>query len=550
MSDAYSFEPYNPDVATLAQKAQEAFDAYPSPETVSRAEKDVAEIGRERIAVTDEARDRQIGRIRSDLQNIDKKYDAISPVDVKPWKPEENPISNPLEAFGSYAGVWAMIASAATRQPIENTLNAGAAAITSVRDADANTYKKNFQAWKENNDLAFKVHEAERQDYSDAIVKLKAGQVGSEAELSAVAAKYGDKVVQTYLEAGMSDKALEIIGKRADLAQKTLSIQPQLMKVGQEQYENILFQQRVKEINEERKTSGQPMLNAQELMTLRGQMKDQFLTGNEDALRTVELERRAVTDENEKRRGAGQPPLTAEEEARLRGNVKRLANQSVGTMTSSKQEMLAVMDRATQIQQRAEATGKPIQWDQAYTQAVREIKTETGVITPNKRNEIQNHVKLIDESSAAIERVEKTIEKYVGATGIPGRALRMKERLGNLMGNNQTDRDHLMRDIEYLRLNAPRLLTNSPARPLAADVNRINTIVAGLEWGDTSANTLRALEEIRGIYARSRAASLQQLSGNWTPGEPAAPGVTPPPTSGTPPAQRARPWDADPIVGR
>jgi hypothetical protein len=42
----------------------------------------------------------------------------------------------------------------------------------------------------------------------------------------------------------------------------------------------------------------------------------------------------------------------------------------------------------------------------------------------------------------------------------------------------------------------PRILTDSTGRPLASAQKKVDSIVAGLEAGDTSANTIRAYEDL------------------------------------------------------
>lgn len=179
------------------------------------------------------------------------------------------------------------------------------------------------------------------------------------------------------------------------------------------------------------------------------------------------------------------------------------------------------------------------------TKAINDVMK--GGMTGNKVQQLQTKVDLFDDSLNKLDTTLGTLNRYIGAAGAPGEALRLKERVGNLLGSNETDRVQMMRDIEYLQMMGTRLMTESGGRPLSHEAERISHIIAGLNMGDTTANTKRSLDEIRQLYTKMRADTLSQLMGTWQPGA-NTPGFGPGGGGGG--SSKPRPWAEAPIVGQ
>jgi hypothetical protein len=78
-------------------------------------------------------------------------------------------------------------------------------------------------------------------------------------------------------------------------------------------------------------------------------------------------------------------------------------------------------------------------------------------------------------------------------------------------------------------------------RPLAAEADKLNSIIAGLSLGDTTANTKRAFDELRVLYPQIQKKFLERIEGEWTP--------EPPPTAGKKdPAKSGKWWETSPKV--
>ncbi len=102
----------------------------------------------------------------------------------------------------------------------------------------------------------------------------------------------------------------------------------------------------------------------------------------------------------------------------------------------------------------------------------------------------------------------------------------------------------MMRDIRYLQLEAPRLLLNTNGRPLSAEAGAVHDIIAGLNAGDTTANTKRALLEVKKLYQRTMAETKTLLEGGRN-APVAEPGTV---EEGPRPPTRTPSWRDAPVV--
>lgn len=153
--------------------------------------------------------------INADVARAHRAYDAtaISPEEFPKWNEKEERekfLHNPIEAFGSVASLFAIVASAFTRAPMENALNGAAAAITATRAGDMEALASAHQAWKENTDLAFKRHQMMRENYDDALKLMSTDMLAGRSKLENYARQYGDQQTLLYMQAGLDDKAFKL----------------------------------------------------------------------------------------------------------------------------------------------------------------------------------------------------------------------------------------------------------------------------------------------------------------------------------------------------
>ena len=64
--------------------------------------------------------------------------------------------TDPLSSFGSLGSVFGMIASAFTHHPMQNAMEASAAAMNAIHAGDQRAYDQAHEAWKQNLDMTFK----------------------------------------------------------------------------------------------------------------------------------------------------------------------------------------------------------------------------------------------------------------------------------------------------------------------------------------------------------------------------------------------------------
>lgn len=145
--------------------------------------------------------------VARDRLNFDKVSKDFKPVDQAPApKPPE---SDPLKAFGSAAGIFAMLASAFTHTPAINAMNGMAAAINSAKASDWKSYEANYKTWKDNTELAIQNHKLQAEDMKSAMDVMQHDLSTGVAMAKAVAAQTDDRIATKLLEEGQYEKLAE-----------------------------------------------------------------------------------------------------------------------------------------------------------------------------------------------------------------------------------------------------------------------------------------------------------------------------------------------------
>lgn len=173
--------------------------------------------------------------------------------------------------------------------------------------------------------------------------------------------------------------------------------------------------------------------------------------------------------------------------------------------------------------------------DYTRAKAIQEVESrnERKGITGNKEVDIKERNLMADEVLDKIDSVMRTLEKYRMAAGVAGKVFRGIEIVGNITGVDvQTDREQMARNLSEIQMLYPRIVGGS-GRPLAVDAARVQDIIAGKGFGDTTANTLRAMQEARDTVMRFKSGREGML----------APG-TAQPTQAAPPSEVD--WNAFP----
>jgi hypothetical protein len=473
--------------------------------------------------------------------------------DLKPWNAEKELSkreTNLWEQFGSPGFVISMLASAFTAMPMNSALNAGAAAMNAINQGKMEDYHKAFDAWKENSNLTLKRLDIEEHEFNQ-IGDLRSRNMESwRAQATALAARFNDKRLQILLENGMDAQALDAIDAKAkskvelaDAAQRLQDnetrrqITMALLGDSKDPMKMAKAAQMAEAIT-------QPGPKTPEQMAVANVITDPDfpnLSSSEQNKRIND----AVRGVASARYGGHATPIMGEIQRQLDASDAEHPDDSPEQRDQRHIEIIKNVSTAqkpanagapSMAKEQAQLVEEYVKQGMSREEAIKKAK-EAGAspITGNKRVDLESHIGQYDDALKIIDGIDKTLNKYAGAAGVAGRATRLGERVGNILGSNSTDRTQMMRDIAQLQLMGPRLLLDQKTgRPLSAEAGHISDIIAGLNMGDTTANTLRAMKEIRQRLETIRDRDKAQL------GEGAAPVATPSDPDD-------RPWENDPV---
>lgn len=462
----------------------------------------LATLEREKIGKSEKAYSEAEHGLERDRARVEHAYNetGISPNELKPWNEQEQSRkfqTDPIEAFASLGSVFGIVASAFTHAPMENALNASAAAINAVKAGNDKEYERTHTAWKENMDLAIKRHNIQHEAYQDAISLMKTNLAAGEAKIQMLAARFGDKKTLFLLENGMSKELIELQEARNKQALGAMEAMDKITLVG--------LKRRMLESDPNWQAEGEqdPYKKAAHRLEAFNRIYGVKQTAQQEILGRFLFEH---------------PQATAEEIAKFadeHGIIPRYGSgRGGGVTTLGRIDAQQVMERAKKY---AEDPDSPTHGDSdaSYARAREEVKALAAPpITGNRKQQIESHINQYDSAIALTDKIEKTLDKYVGSAGLAGKATRLGERLSNIAGSHATDRVQMMRDISELQLMAPRLLLDqSTSRPLSVEASHISDIIAGLSAGDTTANTLRSMKEIRKQFEQLRKHNQQTIGG-------------------------------------
>jgi hypothetical protein len=157
--------------------------------------------------------------------------EGATAAEMHQWNPQEAAARHThglWEQFGSPGFVFAMLASSFTGMPMTNALNAGAAAMNAINKGDMEAYHREFDAWKQNTELAVKRFEMEKTAYSqtDHLYKDKLDEW--HAEQLANAARFNDKKAQILLENGLYEPLLQAREQAAKTMENVQAVRDKL----------------------------------------------------------------------------------------------------------------------------------------------------------------------------------------------------------------------------------------------------------------------------------------------------------------------------------
>lgn len=539
-----------------------------SPDKMAAVQQQLLAIKQREAAATASGASEVTSRLERDRQRMEDAYKAtaIGPDDLKPYDAagkSQQYSTDPVTAFGSIGSVFAMLASGFTRAPMEAALNGGAAAINAIHAQDDKAYQRDFDAWKQNTDLALKRHEIQRQAYNDATTLMNSDINAGRTKLEMNARTFGDQKALTLLENGMDKELIDLQDSRNKAA---LSLK--------QQWDQVELQhEKVSDLrNDPRYTSGDP---AQKTAAIQDWTQRWSASGQQANKYTTI---KSYVDQQK----AAHPDYTPADVLKWQGEAADALDGGTGGSSGGLQEKRArelmqtdpekfpTLNEAISEIQKRDRANKPLTGPQAEQaerkKYVDEVLSEgklTGLaadqeadrrmrvanppkMTAAQQGRYQDRVFLADETIPVIDKNLKRLQQYVGITGAAGYATRLGEKVGNVLGSDQVARQEFAKDIDLMRLNAARILTLSQGRPLAAEAARVNNIIKGISIGDVNKSTIAALQDYRKLVEDFKNDSAARLQG----GGAGVGGVNPEGTGArTTAPPTTKPWERDPVVG-
>lgn len=446
--------------------------------------KGMADIQRRRTAADEAAISQGERQVVADRARIQRAFDAegIDADQLKPWnsnKEHEKFESNPLEGFASPGALFAMVASAFTKAPMQNAIEGMAGALNGIKSSNEANYQRAYDSWKENMKLAEQRHKMQHEAYTDALALADHDVNASNAKLRENAVRFGDQQTLFLLEHGMNKELYELLDARNKSMEQTVAASDAIQKHGLQ--EEVLRQQ----LEVAPKTGNKAIDAAHKLL----------------AFNRVFGEKQTPQQELMGQFFADHPNATAEEAAQFadeHGIIRLYGTAGGSGMPKTKAGIDAAMalKRADRLMAEAKAKGEELSQDEAYAMASRELEIESKAPTSNRVDDIRGKIDQADNIISESEKQIEFLEHYKGGAGLLGRIMRGEELIGNIAGTTDTDRKQFYRRVMELQDIVPKILTDTNGRPLKSSQDKVDAVVAGLAAGDTSANTLRAYREL------------------------------------------------------
>lgn len=487
---------------------------------------------------------------------------------VKPWNAEEEHKkyeTGALESFGSFASVFAIVASAFTHAPLTNALNGSAAAMNAIREGDEKKYDRAYTAWKDNMSLAEKRFNMEQAMYRDAMTLMSTDAALGEIKLKNAMQRFGDRQGLMLIEAGYPEKVFERMEAQQKAAKGAFETNQLMTK---QKLENDILKTDPK-YNVTEQQEPDPQKRA--AMKMEAYYRTHMITNANNIVdQTVGLyilqelqQKKDVNPEDIaefRMKAISKFSAAGDRSAAIDERVEQLVKDNP-SMTRSDARVQATRDYNSADKKSGSGGPDAKRRDEIYNKKIQEWREKNpgkepdadtlrkandevygrGNITAGRRDEIRSYIDRATNFEQTIDKVEGMLTKHNALAGLGGRVTRPAEAIGNVFGSNDTDRAQFARWISEMKEWAPRVLNETRGRPLASEAGQVDRIVAGMSMGDTTANTVRAYRELKPLIAKIKADLMKREAGEWTP--PPSGGNQPAPA----PASRSK-WMDAPLV--
>lgn len=495
--------------------------------TKSGVFEDLSKLQREKLAEDVSITRKAETRLDKDQARMDAAFAAeghSAAEQLKPWNADQQSqkyYTNPIEGFGSLGGIFAVVASAFTRAPMQNAIEGMAGAINAIRQGDDQMYERAHQAWKDNTKLALDRFRVQHDLYQDAMSLYDHDAHAADLKLRNAATRFGDAQTLMLLDHGMNKEVFDLQASRlkaaeqaqefADLTTKRTfqkaAIQASLASVpkpgpdatpeqrAQYAMHAAALVQNVMSDHEpstaEQAAIGETFRKNWNSPDLVDKLMDTHQQFSPKAPNYAGYY--AAVDQWGQQHPGQQ--ISPEEDAKLQemfGLIgKKLSVRGAGAGMGSSQQIKGAAIQ--EIMDKHKAEGKPI----SIAEAEHEYNLTRAVPTGNQLDALQGK---IDTAELAIDHSKKNLEflrAYKGGAGLLGKIMRGEEIGENIAGiSTQSDRVAFRRRVHELQEIIPRVLVDANGRPLKAEQEKANDVIAGLQAGDTGPNTIRAYEDL------------------------------------------------------
>lgn len=525
------------------------------PTSSSSAIADLTKLKKQQIGEESKVIDKTNATIDRDQARMERAFKAegIEPETLKPWdadKEHRKFESDPIQGIGSVGGIFAVIASAFTKAPATNAIEGMAGAINAIKQGNEAAYNRAYDSYKQNTKLALDRQKIQHEQYQDATSLMQTNMAAGSAKMHNLAAKFGDQNTLMLLEHGMNKELFEMQAARVSAADQWLQYSEKLTKHDfqklaideikknppqtgnpvQDKMQMAAQIQRIYDGNGKYGTAEQEAVGKY-VMAHQNDPADKFADGlaevhQQFSAKAQNIEGYQSAKQQYRDAHEGQEP-PADEDAKLLqqfGLSGRPGGGATGagkTLTNDRTINKDAEEHKAK-QKKEHPDWDETKLDQDRDSYVKQRKAATATLSGNRIDDIQSKIdqtdNIVRESKANLD----FLHQYKGGAGLMGKIMRGEEIAENITGaGTQTDRVAFRRRVHELQEMVPRIITDANGRPLKAAQDKVDDFVAGLNAGDTGANTIRAYEDlIKEMEIRKANYGKRQTGGTGTPASP------------------------------
>ena len=152
--------------------------------------------------------------------------------------PKPDISNDPIKGYVSAIGVLGAVGSIFTRRPLTNAMNAASGALGAMKANDEAAFKEKFEAWKVENDNAFKMLDYQQKMYEYIMKNDNVSVEDKRANLLAQATAFKDEAMEQHLRNGDMLAAEDLQLRRSEATLKAQKYTQDLQEGAQKYYES------------------------------------------------------------------------------------------------------------------------------------------------------------------------------------------------------------------------------------------------------------------------------------------------------------------------